>query len=234
MTNPLSKSRRVPSSLALACSNSFWASCKSSSNFRSFCLASPSPKASNLAYFEKSTATALSISVSGISPDVEGALEFVEGGELSDGGRAVARGGAGDFFNGLVRPASPCVEPSNWDVPFIKIFSAGFSINEEDATALFVIGVRKTTGWNFVMSPATRLGGSIAAAGGGPERGEEASRARLVSSTLLVMAAASTLSRPTCAMICDVTVSPSILSKSNRAKRAFCSAAEISLWFWPN
>jgi len=35
-----------------------------------------------LAYFEKSTATAFSISVSGISPDVEGALEFVEGGEL--------------------------------------------------------------------------------------------------------------------------------------------------------
>src|ERR1035438_8621005 len=57
VTNPLSKRRLVPSRFAFAWPSSFMATCKSSSNFRSFCLASPSPSASILAYGEKSMTT---------------------------------------------------------------------------------------------------------------------------------------------------------------------------------
>ena len=40
--------------------------------------------------------------------------------------------------------------------------------------------------------------------------------------------------RPTSSMILAVTVSPRNLSKSSLAKRHFCSAALMSLWFWFN
>ena len=51
---------------------------------------------------------------------------------------------------------------------------------------------------------------------------------------LFVLSAASSFSRPSWSMISSVTVSPRNLSKSIRAKRAFCSAALISLMFWFN
>src|SRR5205814_7611278 len=59
VTKPFWKSRRVPSKVALAWPSSFCATCRSSSNLRSFCLASPSPNTSIFAYCEKSTTMVL-------------------------------------------------------------------------------------------------------------------------------------------------------------------------------
>ena len=103
-------------------------------------------------------------------------------------------------------------------------------------------GAAADAGWAEVSTPpakATTLGASLVGpcATTNPLWGGRVSVGGVSAMTLstpLVLSAASSFSRPSWSMMDWVTASPRNLSKSIRAKRAFCSAALMSLMFWFN
>ena len=155
-------------------------------------MASPSPRASILAYWEKLTTTVF-----------EGAL--VEGGAAAGVGPSAFSDRAGGSAAGWGGGA----EEAGWaeaSTPPEKVTTLEASLEGLCATTRPLLGGTVKVGGVSAMTLATPL----------------------------VLSAASSFSTPTWSMMLWVTVSPRNLSKSMRAKRAFCSAALMSLMFWFN